>query len=323
MKLSIIITHYKEPVEVCIPMWNSLAFQLAYNKEDLEIIWVQDGEEGEISTVMLEGMLGIEIKHLDLPHGGISKARNEGVKAATGDYVMFCDCDDQFQHAFGLHLLFSAMAKEPDIIGSKFTEENRIVSDYAILPRDNDMTFVHGKAFRREFLLQNHLEFHEDLTKHEDGVFVFTCYKTAKTTQYIHTPFYLWRWNPNSVMRSIGAKHALLFTYPDVIKARATLMEDLQERGHDIEMLVAKAIMDAYYDFQKDEFNDPDLKSYRDKAIEATSKFYRKYKKLYYKNTGDVLAEIMAQCRNNAYQNGMKAERVTLPQFITELKEFK
>ncbi len=323
MKLSIIITHYKEPLEVCLPMWNSLLFQNAINYDDMEIIWVQDGEEGDIDIPLMDDNCPFRGHKAIMEHGGISAARNQGVELASGDYVMFCDCDDQFQHAFGLHLLFSAMAKEPDIIGSKFTEENRIVSDYSLIPRDNDTTFVHGKAFRRQFLLDNNLKFHEDLTKHEDGVFVFTCYKTAKTTQYIHTPFYLWRWNPNSVMRSIGAKRALLYTYPDVIKARDTLMTDLQERGHDIEMLVAKAIMDAYYDFQKSEFNDPDLETYRKKAIEATAKFYTKYRELYYKNTADVLAEIMAQCRNTAYQNGMKVERQTLPQFVKELKEYK
>ncbi len=321
MKLSLVITHYKEPLEVCMPMWNSLLFQNAINYDDLQIIWVQDGEDGDIDIPLMDDNSPFRGLKAVMEHGGISAARNQGIELATGDYVMFCDCDDQFQHAFGLHLLFSAMAKEPDVIGSKFTEENRIIADYALVPHDNDTTFVHGKAFRRQFLLDNDLKFHEDLTKHEDGVFVFTCYKTAKTTQYIHTPFYLWRWNPNSVMRSMGAKRALVCTYPDVIRARTYLMEDLEKRGHDITKMVAKSIMDSYYDFQKSEFHDPDLKRYKEMALEATAKFYEDYKKIYYENTADELAEIMAQSRTLAYANGMKVERQTLPQFIQELKD--
>ena len=321
MKLSIIITHYKEPPEICLPLWNSLLFQNAINREDIEIIWVQDGEEGTLGAFPWEANCGFEVLHLNLEHGGISKARNAGMDMASGDYIMFCDCDDQFQHAFGLHLMFSAMAKEPDIIGSKFTEENRLVSDYSLIPRENDTTFIHGKAFRKEFLTENGLRFHEDLTKHEDGIFVLMAYRLTTNVQYIHTPFYLWRWNPGSVMRAMGAEKALITTYPDVIRARDYLMQDMKKYGFETRLLVAKSVIDSYYDFQKSEFSDPELVECQRKAKEATYAFYKKYRDEYYSNTPQELAEIMMVSRQLAYSNGMMVERMTLPQFIAYLKK--
>ncbi|WP_429745583.1 glycosyltransferase family 2 protein [Bacillus salipaludis] len=62
---------------------------------DFELLLINDGsidKSGGICDNYAEKDKRIKVIHTN--NGGVSKARNEGIKLAQGDYLMFCDSDD-------------------------------------------------------------------------------------------------------------------------------------------------------------------------------------------------------------------------------------
>lgn len=318
MKLTITITHYNEPWEVCKPLFDSIALQQGIDFGDIQILLVQDGNQGVLERSAIEAYK-LPVEFIMRPKTGVSAARNSVFAWGKGEYVMFCDCDDMFCNMFGLHLLLSGIQDKPDIVSSKFVEENKVVAPYKLIGHDNDMTFVHGKIFRRDFLLENKLRFHEDLTRHEDSPFVFLAHQLTTNIKYINTPFYVWKWNPNSVMRSYGVGKALLYTYPDLMKTKETVINDMQSYGLETKKFAAKFMLDTYYDFNRDEFTKAENDEYINNALHAAKRFWLKVKDLYFQNTAAELGEYMMIARSVAYNGGMLAERMTLPQFLALL----
>lgn len=324
--LSIVITHYKEPVEVFQGLFNSIAMQQAVDLNKVELIIVQDGEEGREELFRLEPIptpTPLVVRTIQNPHGGVSKARNRGLDEAVGEYVMFCDCDDKFYSLFGLWMMFRAMESKPDIISSSFTEESLSDGDYHLIRKDKDITFVHGKAYRRAFLKEENLRFKDELTIHEDGYFNSLVNAVAKTKQYIDQPFYLWCWNPNSVVRK-DRDNFLLKTYTNLLDARDAYLSELVKRGYTEEYKanVVKCWLDIYYDFNTKVFigADPALKK---KAMLRIKDFWKKYKSAFMKADGKTLQAVSASCRMNAVNKGMSMESISMREFIALVENFK
>ena len=60
-----------------------------------EIILINDGSEDESLAILRQYEEKYpEISVVDKPNGGVSDARNAGLKVATGDFVTFIDSDD-------------------------------------------------------------------------------------------------------------------------------------------------------------------------------------------------------------------------------------
>lgn len=62
---------------------------------DIEIILVNDGSTDSTASILDElRKKDARIKVINKKNGGVSSARNTGIKAAKGEYIMFCDSDD-------------------------------------------------------------------------------------------------------------------------------------------------------------------------------------------------------------------------------------
>jgi len=86
-------------VSVVIPAYNAANFirdtvdsALAQTHRDLEVIVVNDGSTDD--TLARLQHYGSRIHVLDLANGGVARARNAGVKLATGSWIAFLDADD-------------------------------------------------------------------------------------------------------------------------------------------------------------------------------------------------------------------------------------
>ena len=99
---------------------------------------------------------------------------------------MFCDADDGFVSNIGVYSLVRCLDLNPksEMLSSKiFIEENINGSpDFRIGEHNN--TFVHGKVFRRDFLISNNLFFDERLIIHEDSYFCNIINFFAKNKAY-------------------------------------------------------------------------------------------------------------------------------------------
>ena len=90
-------------ISVIVPVYNTekyiercLDSILAQNFDDYEIIVVNDGSSDSSSKIIrkYESNYSDKIKYFEKENGGLSDARNYGIKKATGDYVCFVDSDD-------------------------------------------------------------------------------------------------------------------------------------------------------------------------------------------------------------------------------------
>lgn len=90
LKISVIVPVYnvEKYLKQCL---DSIVNQTYKN---LEIIIVNDGTKDNSMKIVEEYLQDKRIKVINKENGGLSSARNIGIKEATGDYISFIDSDD-------------------------------------------------------------------------------------------------------------------------------------------------------------------------------------------------------------------------------------
>lgn len=320
MKLDILMPHYKEPWELVEPFFDSLKAQRAIDFADVRVIMVNDGFECTFDTESFASYPFLT-QYLIKEHGGVSAARNCALDHSDADYVMFCDCDDSFANIYGLRFLFDQMEKGYDAISSIFLveypdEDGQLRVTY----KDNDVTFVHGKAYRRQYLIDKNLRWKPELTIHEDGFFNCLAMMFAETKTKIDTPFYTWKYRSDSVA-SKDDETFVLRTYRNVMDARIALVREAKKRGRyeDARGFIAKTVLDSYYDFNKTVALKPANKALVDNAEREFKRFYMKYRKEYNACTVDQIAQVAALARSTAFMDGFKIEQRTLSEWLNHI----
>ena len=136
MKLSVIIPVYntEKYIEKCL---DSIANQ---TMRDLEIIIVNDGSKDNSEKVIkqwIEKNKNIDAKYFQKENGGLSDARNFGVKKSSGKYISFVDSDDYLEKDL-YQKLEKYMEREIDLIKFKMT---------AVTPKGEIIEKLDGPVF--------------------------------------------------------------------------------------------------------------------------------------------------------------------------------
>lgn len=152
--------------------------------ENYELILIDDGStdnSGKICDEFLERDERIRVYHIK--NGGVSRARNIGIKNACTPWITFIDADDYISPTF-LESLFHSVIEHPDIdfasTGYTNYSDGKIESiEISYSPYyGSDMNYlcsiyrgrVYGKLFKREYLQE--VQFDEKISSAEDLVFV-------------------------------------------------------------------------------------------------------------------------------------------------------
>ena len=93
-------------ISVIVPVYNVEKYIgkciediISQSYKNLEIILVDDGSEDNSGKICDEYALkDNRISVIHKKNGGVSDARNHGIEKASGDYYIFPDSDDQFDH---------------------------------------------------------------------------------------------------------------------------------------------------------------------------------------------------------------------------------
>lgn len=205
--------HRDPKVSVIIPVYNvekylddCLENVVNQTLKDIEIICVNDGStDNSLEILQKYENQDSRIKIINKENGGLSSARNAGLKEAKGEYILFLDSDDMVskgvcKNAYYLAKTYGDVdAVEMKIIqfknGENFSFENTEIDEKpavlnVIKDGDNANPFkflgisrymVWNKIWRNDFIRQHNLSFKEDgLTFNEDTLFNYMALPYAK-----------------------------------------------------------------------------------------------------------------------------------------------
>ena len=299
--------------------------QRAINFDDVGVILVNDGEENWIHDKLMCGY-PFEIRQISIPHGGISKARNAGLDASDADWVMFCDFDDGFSSVFALNMIFKVINEgKYDTLWSSFTEETKDkAGNMILLAHERDYVYVHGKAHRRQYLIDNKIRFKDELKIHEDVFFTVLTQTFAEPDRIaaIKVPIYVWKWNDNSITRRNIDEDFTFATYDHVIRQRIALTEEFISRQmYDLAItIVVKTVVDAYYDSQQFTWRIPENAELLRKAEDWVSAYLKRYAGYYAKASPELIRNLMSASRNNVVEKGtFLMEQETLKDWLEHI----
>lgn len=324
MTLEILIAQYLETEEIIKPLLDSIAIQQGVNLNDINVIIANDGT----NTILDDTFLNQYSFHIDYylkDHEGLSGTRNFLLDRSGADYLMWCDADDMFLSNIGLQIIFSKIwEKEFDYLYSDFMREVKRDNGnmkYDILKNE---PHVHGKVFRRQFLLDNNIRWLDNLY-HNDAVF-FTplCKGCANPDKivYIQYPFYLWKWNDNSTTRETNYWFLKNFNY--FILAITKLVEELLVRGllKHAQSAATSFIYMVYFIYSSDDWQTEENQLYVENALQGFSYFYNKYSSLASLYNEKELAPIIKNARFDIAkrQKTPYLETITFPDFIKKIQ---
>ena len=315
MKLQILIPQYKETEKDIKPLLDSIALQQNVDFAQIGVIICNDGSDVFLHRGFLDSY-PFNIDYHLCKHRGVSATRNSCLDYAEADFVMWCDADDMFFSMCALYLLFRYIDEGFDVFSSTFFEETRDAANGkpVYVKRENDATFVHGKAYRREYLTKNGFRWNEKLKVHEDSYFNGLCINTCENVRYCEDAFYLWRWRDDSVCRK--DTEYVYSTYTNLLDSYDALVTELIRRGFRQQAVyyVCYTVFETYYTMNKKEW----VNQYRESTEERFFDFFAKWKPLWDSATAREKMKISEQTRAKHIKEGMEMETFALSDWLKQ-----
>lgn len=196
-------------ISIIIPVYNAEKYInrciksiVNQSYQNLEIIIVNDGStDDSLSICETLATQDNRIKVISQDNGGVSKARNTGIRLAKGEYVMFLDSDDYILPDMCKTMLDVLHSKQADCVicgiqepeGSLWCPQKNI--DYSTLA-DFKREFIYqlntellspcwNKIFKRQLITNM---FNEDISFGEDLIFDLKYLNNCTRLSFITTP---------------------------------------------------------------------------------------------------------------------------------------
>lgn len=247
MDLSVIIPVYnvENYLESCVDSVEKI------RNINFEIILVNDGStDGSLSIAENLVKKYKNIKLISQKNGGLSCARNTGLRSAQGKYISFIDSDDliyadKFEKLYletkkynldigiGNHIRFINLKEitEPQKLKYKNLEKEKVKTGIDFFnfadKRGLFSPVVWEKIYSRDFLLENNLFFKEGII-YEDVLFSHIAISKAQKVKYVNSYFYLYRQRTGSIMNN-DCKEKICYYY-DIIKELIEKFNDIESK---------------------------------------------------------------------------------------------
>ena len=321
MKLQILIPQYKETDEIVKSLLDSIAIQQNIDFNDIGVIICNDGTDIHLSNKLLNNYPFV-IEYYLCEHKGVSATRNACLDHAIADYVMFCDADDMFYTVFALSTIFGYIDQTFDFMYSVFIEEDRIPGFFVPIytPIEKDATFVHGKVYRRQYLIEKNIRWKEELVINEDSYFNSLCLGLSEKTIYCSVPFYVWKWREDSVSRD---PQFMLKYFNNFIKSAETLVTEflIHSRIDRAIYYTIHTIFYTYYTFNRLEWFLLENKEYKELTEKRFLEFYNKYGSYWNQMSDCDKINISQEVRAIVVRDGMLMETITIDDWLKRIKE--
>ena len=319
MRLDILVPKYKEKQEDLLPLLMSIAYQQGCNvREDVRVLIGNDGGEYGITKDFM-AQFPFKIIYSDGEHRGVSATRNRLLDLSDAEYIMCCDSDDMFINLFGLNIIFQAMKNGFDVFTSAFVEEVRYNNGgLQYVSRNKDSQLIHGKVFRRTYLIDNDILWNDAFEISGDTYFLGLALRINKHHTYCSTPFYMWKWNQNSVCRREKNHSVCEFGIKtDVIES---LIDELLRRGmrEDAEYYALLLTYDAYHLMISDAWENQS-KPDRDEKERKYVHFYKKFSDMIESAPKAMKVAVARNAKNSQFVQGNYIEKMTYDDWLKRL----
>ena len=184
----------KISVSVIVPAYNvekyiekTLKSIMNQTLKEIEIIVINDGSrDGTLSIIKRLMIEDTRIVLIDKKNGGVSRARNDGIKIAKGKYISFIDGDDWIEEEFLKEGYKYGIENDLDMVAcdmsldyfrkkkSRYHSEfktNRIISGKEYLEfyyKNQVIRGIANKIIKKEIFIKNNLFFLENVPSGED-----------------------------------------------------------------------------------------------------------------------------------------------------------
>lgn len=224
MKFSIILPVYnvEKYLRPCVDSILSQSFK------DYEIILVDDGSKDSSGKICDEYSSKYAfVNTIHKSNGGLSDARNVGLRQAKGEYVFFIDSDDYLIDENVLQRISQKLKYNPDVVAFKsikwfetngelsHTTTDLSVSDdrlaacekyIELIDKDSYSNSAWSKVIKRALLVDNNIEFEKGLLG-EDNDWYYKVIGVLSSVELIDEPLYVYRQRAGSITKTYKNKN--------------------------------------------------------------------------------------------------------------------
>jgi len=222
-----------ELVSIIIPSYNcasyladSISSSLSQTHKNIEIIVIDDGSIDNTFKIVTNFKMDPRVKYIYQENKGLPSARNAGIMAATGEYILFLDADDEISPLMAAECLEHIKNESADfcitdilrienINGVLVKEERR-----SNIPKDNfefailKENFIRGLPFYRKQSLIDVGLFDDEMLNIEDWDLNIRMICAGKHFCYLPKPYYFYKIRKGSITKS-NKKN--LYKYMEII----------------------------------------------------------------------------------------------------------
>lgn len=215
----------KDLVSVIVPVYNVEKYLrkcidsiLNSDYQNIEIILVDDGSKDH-SGIICDDYKKVynNIKVIHKQNGGLSSARNAGIEASVGDYILFIDSDDYITEKFVSYLVETMDKYDVDVVQGNYEKidekaqslyipkiENKIYHSKedileAFFLKKNILVIACGKLYKKN--LFEHIGFREG-RNHEDNIFIVDLFEKINSYACVDISGYKYLQRSNSIVNS-------------------------------------------------------------------------------------------------------------------------
>lgn len=323
-RLDFLVPCYDEGVDVVRPLLDSIALQVAIDFDDVGVVVCCDGG----TTVLTDEFcaqypFAVEFHMLD--HSGVSATRNECLRRSDAEYVSFVDCDDRLALVCGVYTIFREMdSHEFDVMISAFYEQTRDAEgNWQFVTHGlGEQTFVHGRVYRRRYLVDNDILFPEGAQVHEDSCHTITAQALADPDRVLLNPtaWHCWVWRDSSVCRRDPLY--LKKTYIEMLSSSDELVSGFIRRMRDdlANQFIAFMIFDTYYTLLSKSWRDNINAEYREMTEERFAEYLHRHMSRWQSTPNEVKLVVSSGVRQRHVMEGdMMLEDITIDAWIERI----
>ncbi len=234
----------KPKISIIVPVYNVQGYLgkcldslINQTLKDIEIICVNDGStDDSLAVLKYFAFQDKRIKVIDQENSGPGVARNNGMQAASGEYIGFVDPDDWVKEDMYEKMYNQAKTLDSDIVICDYVRyqewTNRIIPQHFFekavkyikaepvdIPSGENIDretllstllispcYSWNRIYRREFLQKNNIIFTDNMC-FEDCPFIIKSHILAQAVSYIDYAGYIYRLRKTSILRAYDMRY--------------------------------------------------------------------------------------------------------------------